>query len=105
MGMLIEGTWDDNATDTKGKTGSFDRTASTFRHKITADGSSGFKAEAGRYHIFLAFGCPWCHRVMIFLKLKKLDGVISSSYTHHAPGNRRLAVREARPVVRRALRL
>jgi putative glutathione S-transferase len=86
MGMLIEGKWDDNATDTRGKTGSFDRTAATFRDKIAADGSSGFKAEAGRYHIFLAFGCPWCHRVMIFLKLKKLEGIISTSYTHHAPG-------------------
>src|SRR6185312_17487926 len=86
MGMLIDGKWNDAATDTKGKTGSFDRTAATFRHKVTADGSSGFKAEAGRYHLFLAFGCPWCHRVMLFLKLKKLEGVISSSYTHHAPG-------------------
>lgn len=86
MGMLIDGKWDDNATDTRGKTGSFDRTAATFRNKVTADGSSGFKAEAGRYHLFLAFGCPWCHRVMIFLKLKKLEGIISTSYTHHAPG-------------------
>jgi glutathionyl-hydroquinone reductase len=86
MGMLIDGKWDDKATDTRGKTGSFDRTQSTFRHRITADGSSGFKAEAARYHLFLAFGCPWCHRVMIFLKLKQLDGVISTSYTHHAPG-------------------
>ncbi len=86
MGMLIDGKWDDHATDTRGKTGSFDRTASIFRHKITADGSSGFKAEAGRYHVFLAFGCPWCHRVMLFLKLKKLEGVISTSYTNHAPG-------------------
>jgi glutathionyl-hydroquinone reductase len=86
MGMLIEGKWEERATDTRGKTGSFDRTPSTFRHKITADGASGFKAEAGRYHLFLSFGCPWCHRVMIFLKLKKLEGAISVSYTHHAPG-------------------
>ena len=86
MGMLIDGKWHETATDTAGKDGSFGRTAATFRDRITADGSSGFKAEAGRYHIFLAFGCPWCHRVMIFLKLKKLESVISSSYTHHAPG-------------------
>lgn len=86
MGMLIEGKWEDTATDTRGQTGSFDRTAATFRSKVTADGSSGFKAEAGRYHLFLAFGCPWCHRVMLFLKLKKLERVISTSYTHHAPG-------------------
>ncbi len=86
MGMLIEGKWEETATDTRGKTGSFDRTAATFRNKVTADGSSGFRTEAGRYHLFLAFGCPWCHRVMLFLKLKKLERVISTSYTHHAPG-------------------
>lgn len=86
MGMLIEGRWDEQATDTVGKGGSFDRTASTFRSKVSADGRTGFEAQAGRYHLFLAFGCPWCHRVMLFLKLKRLDGVISTSYSHHAPG-------------------
>jgi glutathionyl-hydroquinone reductase len=86
MGMLIDGQWHEQATDTRGKSGSFERTAATFRRKISADGSSGLRAEAGRYHLYLAFGCPWCHRVMIFLKLKKLEGVISTSYVHHALG-------------------
>ncbi len=84
MAMLIDGQWDAHATDTQGKTGSFDRTSATFRRRVTADGSSGFRAEAGRYHIYLAFSCPWCHRVMLFLKLKKLEDVISTSYAHHA---------------------
>jgi glutathionyl-hydroquinone reductase len=86
MGMLIDGEWDERGSDTRGRSGSFDRTASTFRHRITADGSSGFRAQAGRYHLYLAFGCPWCHRVMIFLKLKRLDRVISTTYVHHALG-------------------
>jgi len=86
MGMLINGEWDERASDTQGKSGSFDRTASTFRRRITADGSSGLPAQAGRYHLYLAFGCPWCHRVMIFLKLKRLEEVISTSYVHHALG-------------------
>ncbi|MGH8150153.1 MAG: glutathione S-transferase family protein [Steroidobacteraceae bacterium] len=86
MGMLIDGRWDENATDTLGKTGSFDRTSATFRGRITADGGSGFKAEAGRYHLYLTCGCPWCHRVMLFLKLKRLEGVISVSYANHAAG-------------------
>ena len=84
--MLIEGRWEEHATDTRGRGGSFDRTASTFRRWITADGSSGLPAEPDRYHLFLAFGCPWCHRVMIFLKLKKLEQVISTSYVRHALG-------------------
>ncbi len=86
MGMLIDGRWDEHATDTGGRAGSFDRTASTFRGQVTADGRSGYRAEAGRYHLYLAFGCPWCHRVMIFLKLKRLESVISTSYVHHALG-------------------
>lgn len=84
MGMLIDGQWHEHATDTTGVTGSFDRTPATFRHKVTADGSSGFPAAKGRYHLFLAFGCPWCHRVMLFRRLKKLDDVISESYVGHA---------------------
>jgi glutathionyl-hydroquinone reductase len=99
MAMLIEGKWDERATDTEGSTGSFDRTASTFRHKITADASSGFPAEAGRYHLYLAFGCPWCHRVMIFLKLKKLEGVISTTYVHHALGEGGWAFRTPDPLI------
>ncbi|HUN27256.1 MAG TPA: glutathione S-transferase family protein [Steroidobacteraceae bacterium] len=86
MGMLIDGVWDEHATDTRGKGGAFDRTAATFRGRITADGSSEFAAEAGRYHLYLAFGCPWCHRVMIFLKLKRLEQAISVTYTEHALG-------------------
>jgi glutathionyl-hydroquinone reductase len=99
MGMLIDGKWDLHATDTQGRTGSFDRTASTFRRKVTADGSSGFKAEAGRYHLYLAFSCPWCHRVMIFLKLKKLEGAISTSYVHHAMEEGGWVFREPDPLL------
>ncbi len=97
MGMMIDGKWDEEATDTRGKTGAFDRTASTFRRRVTADGSSGLRAEAGRYHLFLAFGCPWCHRVMIFLKLKRLEEVISTSYVHHALGEGGWAFRTPDP--------
>ncbi len=98
MGMLIAGRWDEHATDTLGKSGSFDRTAATFRHRISADRGAPFAAEAGRYHLFLAFGCPWCHRVMIFLKLKKLEGVISTSFVHHALGEGGWAFRTPDPL-------
>jgi glutathionyl-hydroquinone reductase len=98
MGMLIEGKWDERATDTRGQTGAFDRTPATFRRQVTADGSSGFKAADGRYHLYLAYGCPWCHRVMIFLKLKKLEGAISTSYLHHATTPNGWAFREPDPL-------
>jgi putative glutathione S-transferase len=98
MGMLIDGRWDEHATDTLGKSGSFDRTAATFRHRVSAEPSTVYVAEAGRYHLFLAFGCPWCHRVMIFLKLKKLEGVISTSFVHHALGEGGWAFRTPDPL-------
>src|SRR5439155_25622322 len=62
-----------------GKTGEFQRVESKFRDRITADGSSGYKAEAGRYHLYVAYNCPWAHRTLIFRALKKLEGAITVS--------------------------
>jgi putative glutathione S-transferase len=53
------------------------RAESKFRDFVTADGSSRFKAEPGRYHLFLAPNCPWAHRTQIYRRLKGLDDVIS----------------------------
>lgn len=79
MGLLIEGQWHDQWYDTKGSGGRFMRQDSQFRRQITADGSSGLPAVAGRYHLFVASACPWCHRTMILRRLKHLEGVISLS--------------------------
>ena len=87
MGVLIDGVWrDQELPQETGGTGEFKRIESAFRDRITADGSSGFKAEAGRYHLYTAWNCPWAHRVLIFLALKKLEGKISVS--HAIPGLR-----------------
>lgn len=48
-----------------------------FRSFITADGSSGFKAEPNRYHLYVSYACPWAHRTLIVRKLKGLEEVIS----------------------------
>jgi glutathionyl-hydroquinone reductase len=78
MGMLVDGQWrDEDPVNEIGKAGNFQRVDSVFRDRITADGSSGFPAEAGRYHIYVAYTCPWAHRTQIFLALKKLTGIIS----------------------------
>lgn len=50
-----------------------------FRHVVTADGSSGFPAEANRYHLYVSLACPWASRCFMVLKLKGLDDVISVS--------------------------
>nr|XP_039251905.1 glutathionyl-hydroquinone reductase YqjG-like [Styela clava] len=67
----------DDIMGTAIKNGEFVRAPSSFRNWITADGSSGFKAEAGRYHIYVSLACPWAHRTLITRKLKGLEDVIS----------------------------
>src|SRR3981081_599576 len=81
MGVLIDGVWrDEELPQEVGKIGDFRRADSAFRDRIAADASSGFKAEAGRYHLYVAHGCPWAHRTLIYRALKKLDDLISVAY-------------------------
>jgi putative glutathione S-transferase len=56
--------------------GRFVRQEDAFREWVTADGSSGFPAEAGRYHLYVSLACPWAHRTIIVRKLKGLEGAI-----------------------------
>ncbi len=82
MGKLIDGVWHDVGYDTKKTGGRFVRRESQFRDRVTADGSSGFKAEPGRYHLYVSLACPWAHRTLIFRRLKRLEEVISISVVH-----------------------
>ncbi|QLF71010.1 glutathione S-transferase family protein [Peteryoungia desertarenae] len=85
MGMLVDGVWKDVWYDTKSSDGHFKRNKSTFRNFVTADGSAGptgsagFKAEAGRYHLYVSYACPWAHRTLIFRKLKGLEHLVPVS--------------------------
>jgi putative glutathione S-transferase len=76
MGLLVSGQWHDQWYDTDSSGGEFIRTDAQFRDWITADGSSGFKAERDRYHLFVSLACPWAHRTLIFRKLKQLEDII-----------------------------
>jgi putative glutathione S-transferase len=88
MGLLVDGRWQDNWYDTKSSGGRFVRGQSQFRNWITADGSpgptgeGGFKAEPGRYHLYVSLACPWAHRVRIVRALKGLEALIPESVTH-----------------------
>lgn len=68
--------------------GKYQRKDSQFRHWITRDGAAGasgdagFKAETGRYHLYVSLACPWAHRTLIFRKLKGLEDMISISVVH-----------------------
>ena len=87
MGVLIDGHWrEEELPQETTPRGEFARMDSVFRDRITADGSSGYKAEAGRYHLYVAWNCPWAHRVLIFLALKKLERAFTVA--HAIPGLR-----------------
>ena len=54
--------------------GEFVRGVSGFRHAI---GDPDFPAEPGRYHLFVALNCPWCHRVTLARGILGLRGSIT----------------------------
>ena len=82
MGLLIDGRWVDQWYDTSSTGGRFIRSDAQFRSWITADGSAGpggedgFRAEAGRYRLYVCLACPWAHRTLIFRALKGLEDMI-----------------------------
>ncbi|MFG6195477.1 glutathione S-transferase C-terminal domain-containing protein [Nonomuraea sp. JJY05] len=67
-----------------------------FQGRVTADGSSGFRAEPGRYHLYVAWVCPYAHRAAIVRKLKGLEDVVSLSYVDDERDGRGWAFRERR---------
>ena len=85
MGRLIEGRWSNEWYDTSKTGGKFVRADAPFRNWITLDGSpgptgeGGFAAEAGRYHLYVSYACPWAHRTLIFRALKGLESLVPVS--------------------------
>lgn len=89
MGVMIEGVWHaEEPTSGSADDGKYRRSVSTFRNWISPDGApggapggegcaGGFAAEAGRYHLYVALGCPWAHRTMIVRVLKGLEDMVS----------------------------
>ncbi|MDK2777396.1 MAG: glutathione S-transferase family protein [Pseudomonadota bacterium] len=85
--MLVNGVWTENwqPVQKEDEDGRFIRQTSTFRHWITADGSAGptgdagFRAEKDRYHLYVAYICPWASRALMVRALKGLEDYISVS--------------------------
>jgi len=68
---------------TTGAKGEFVRVTSTFRDWIKADGSTDFPPEAGRYHLYVSYACPWANRTLIYRAMKGLEDVISVNVVNH----------------------
>lgn len=85
MGLLVDGKWHDQWYDTSSTGGRFVRSDAQFRNWITPDGRAGptgddgFKAEAGRYHLYVSLACPWANRTLILRALKGLEDAITLS--------------------------
>src|SRR5262245_8149749 len=86
MGLLMDCVWQEDSQDkARFQDGRFVRPRTRYHNWVTPDGSPGpegagdFPAEKGRYHLYVATGCPWAHRTMIFRRLKELEGAISMS--------------------------
>jgi putative glutathione S-transferase len=62
--------------DEQSADGEFVRQQDAFRDWVTADGSSGFPAVAGRYHLYVSYACPWAHRTIIVRRLQRLEDAI-----------------------------
>ena len=85
MGLLVEGKWHDQWYDTAVTGGRFVRNDAQFRNWVTPDGRAGpsgvggYKAEAGRYHLYVSLACPWANRTLILRALKGLESIIGVS--------------------------
>jgi len=85
MGHLVDGVWREDNYDPKVEGGRFVRPPTRYHNWVTPDGASGpsgeagFKAEPGRYHLYVSTACPWAHRTLILRGLKKLNDLISIS--------------------------
>lgn len=79
MGQLVDGVWQRDALAKKNGDGHFKRQVSAFRDFVRADGSTRYKPEAGRYHLYVSLACPWAHRTLIVRKLKGLEDAITVS--------------------------
>ena len=86
MGQLIDGVWTDEDRRIRATDGSYQRPESPWRDFVSADGSSGFEAEPGRYHLYVNVGCPWAYRTLLYRKLKGLEDVIGLSCTRAGAG-------------------
>jgi putative glutathione S-transferase len=82
MGLLVEGKWHDRWYDTEQNGGRFLRQESSFRRTVSPDPDAEFPAVAGRYHLYVAWACPWAHRTLLVRALKGLTEAIPVSFVH-----------------------
>ena len=79
MKLMIDGTW---RGDVAPEAGATSIETGSFLGRVMRDGSSGFAAEPGRYHLYASYACPFAHRAVIGRVLKGLQNIVGLSVLH-----------------------
>lgn len=80
--LMVDGVWRGDVIETPEIAARHRADAGSFRGRVTACGRSGFRAEPGRYHLYVSYGCPFAHRTILVHTLKRLHDVIGLSVVH-----------------------
>ena len=81
MGRMIEGEWKTDWYEPD-EEGHFKRPNTVFHGRVSREASAEFAPEPGRYHLYVAWACPWAHRTLIARHLLGLEDAIDVSIVH-----------------------
>ena len=85
MNQLVDGEWRTDTYEATDESGAFQRGETTFRswvagsdvpEHIDAEPDDRFQPEAGRYHLYVSYACPWAHRTLVARALLGLEDAI-----------------------------
>jgi len=77
MNMLVDGDWRTDVYRETDDDGEFQRQETMFRDRVRDDPDARFQPEAGRYHLYVSYACPWAHRTLLTRALKGLEDAVS----------------------------
>lgn len=81
--MLIDGVWRTDLVDSPAlRQRRMDERKHWFRDVISDDPKAAFPAQAGRYHLYVSYACPWAHRAILYRRLKRLEDIVGMSVLH-----------------------
>jgi putative glutathione S-transferase len=77
FGAYIDGEFHPGMVELTDESGDVEREPTSFRNRIETAADARFPAEAGRYHLYVSYACPWAHRVLLTRALRGLESAVS----------------------------